>query len=130
MSPSNPAASFFTAIVPYLSFDPLFPPANRHQVIARGVVSSKLMNVGLPGNDALLFGWRKTRPAMGEIVDLEHYRKLRWRREADAEKTKRGDAPDSGESEASSSASATKRTGPGPTGLKGAAETGDEPKTD
>ncbi len=67
---------------------------------------------------------------MGEIVDLEHYRKLRWRREADAEKTKRGDAPDSGESEASGTTSAVKRTGPGHTRLKGAAETGDEPKTD
>ncbi len=88
------------------------------------------MNVGLSGNDALLFGWRKTGPAMGEIVILEHYRKLRWRREADAEKTKRGDAPDTDESEASSTASAVKRTGPGHTGLKGAAETGDEPKID
>ena len=67
---------------------------------------------------------------MGEIVDLEHYRKLRWRREADAENTKRGDAPDTGESEASGTASAIKRPGPGHTGLKGAAETGDEPKTD
>jgi len=67
---------------------------------------------------------------MGEIVNLEHYRKLRWRREAEAEKTKRGDAPDSGESEASGIASAVKPTGPGHTRLKGAAETGDEPKTD
>ncbi len=67
---------------------------------------------------------------MGEIVNLEHYRKLRWRREADAEKSKRGDAPDIGESEASGTTSAVKRTGPGRTGLKGAAETGDEPKTD
>jgi len=67
---------------------------------------------------------------MGEIVNLEHYRKLRWRREAESEKTKRGDAPDSGESETSGTASATKRTGPGHTRLKGAAETGDEPKTD
>ncbi len=88
------------------------------------------MNVRLPGNDALLFGWRKTKPAMAEIVNLEHYRKLRWRREADAEINKHGDAPDSGESEASGAASAVKRTGPGHTKLKGAAETGDEPKTD
>ena len=88
------------------------------------------MNVGLPGNDALLFGWRKTKPAMGEIVNLEHYRKLRWRREADAEKTRRADAPDTGESEASGTASAVERTGPGHIGLKGAAETGDEPKPD
>ena len=88
------------------------------------------MNVGLPGNDALLFGMRKTRPAMGEIVNLEHYRKLRRRREADAEITKRGDAPDTGKSESSSTASAVKRTGPGHTGLKGAAETGDDPKSD
>ena len=67
---------------------------------------------------------------MGEIVNLEHYRKLRWRRESEAERTKRGDAPDTGKSGGSSPASVIKRTGPGHTGLKGAAETGDDPQTD
>lgn len=70
---------------------------------------------------------------MGEIVNLEHYRKLRRRRESEAERTKRGDAPDTGKSEGANPASVVKRTGPGHTGhtgLTSAAETGDDPKTD
>ena len=67
---------------------------------------------------------------MGEIVNLEHYRKLRWLREAEAEKTRRGDTPETCKSEGSSPVPAVKRTGPGHTGLNDAAETGDDPKTD
>ena len=67
---------------------------------------------------------------MGEIVDLERYRKLRRRREAEAIKVKRGDAPDGGNAEHPSTSSAVKRAGPGRSGSKGAAKTGDDPKTD
>ncbi len=93
------------------------------------------MNVGLLGNVAIPIGLRKTRPAMGEIVDLERYRKLRRRREAEAKKVKRGPAPDSGEAEGPSAppntSSAVKRAGPARSGSKGATKTrGDDPKTD
>ncbi len=88
------------------------------------------MNVGLPGNVAIPIGLRKIRPAMGEIVDLEGYRKLRRRREAEAKKVKHGDAPDGGNAGTPGTASAVKRTGPGHSGPKGAAKTGDDPKPD
>ncbi len=92
------------------------------------------MNVGLLGNVAIPIGLRKTRPAMGEIVDLERYRKLRRRREAAARKVKRGGAPDGGKAEGPrpppNAPTAVKRAGPGRGGPKGAAKTGDDPKTD
>jgi len=117
----------------YRSLDPRFPPANCELAIARGEVSSKLKNVGLLGNVAVPngpIGLRNTRPAMGEIVDLERYRKLRRRREAMAEKVKRGDVPDDGKTRNPSAPPAVKRAGPGHTESKGAAKTGDDPKTD
>ncbi len=67
---------------------------------------------------------------MGEIVDLERYRKLRRRREAEAKKVKRGDAPDGGSADGPRTPSAVKRPGPGRSGPKSAAKTGDDPKTD
>ncbi len=67
---------------------------------------------------------------MGEIVDLERYRKLRRRREAEAKKVKRGDAPDGGKADGPRTPSAVKRAGPGRSRPKGAAKTGDDPKTD
>ena len=72
---------------------------------------------------------------MGEIVDLERYRKQRRRREAETEKVKRGQAPDSGKAEGPGTApgtpTAVKRAGPGRSGPKGAAKPhNDEPKTD
>ncbi len=88
------------------------------------------MNVGLPGNVAIAIGWRKTRPAMGEIVDLERYRKLRRRREAEAQKVKRGPAPAGGKAEGPRTSSAVKRAEPGRTGPKGAAKNRDDPKSD
>ncbi len=89
------------------------------------------MNVGLPGNVAIPIGLRNTRPAMGEIVDLERYRKLRRRREAEAKKGKCGPAPDGGGAEGPRTSSAIKRTGPGHGGPKGAAKSGgDDPKID
>jgi hypothetical protein len=88
------------------------------------------MNVGLPGNVAIPIGLRKTRSTMGEIVDLERYRKLRRRREAEAKKVKRGPAPDGGKAEGPRTPSAVKRAGPRHGGSKGAVKTGDDPKTD
>ncbi len=89
------------------------------------------MNVGLPGNVAIPIVLRNTRPAMGEIVDLERYRKLRRRREAGAKKVKRGDAPDGGKAEGPSSPPAVKRAEPRRNGPESAAETSnDDPKTD
>ncbi len=67
---------------------------------------------------------------MGEIVDLERYRKLRRRREAEAQKVKRGPPPAGGKAEGPTTSSAVKRAGPGRGGPKGAAKTGDDPKTD
>ena len=68
---------------------------------------------------------------MGEIVDLERYRKLRRRRQAEAKKVKRGTAPDGGKAEGPNAPSAVERAGPGRTGPKGVAKTGgDDPKTD
>ena len=67
---------------------------------------------------------------MGEIVDLERYRKLRRRREAEAKKVKRGDAPGGGKAGTPGSPSAVTRAGPDRHGPKGAAKTGDDPKTD
>ena len=68
---------------------------------------------------------------MGEIVDLEHYRKLRRRRNAEAEKSKRGDAPDAGKAEGPSAAPAVKLAEPSHTQPKGAAKTGgDDSKAD
>ncbi len=72
---------------------------------------------------------------MGEVVDLESYRKLLRRREAEAKKVKRGPAPDGGKAEGSSSPlnspTVVKRAGPSHNGPKGAAKTGgDDPKTD
>ena len=137
MSPSSATDSFFTAIFSYRSLDPFLPPANPQLAIARRDVSSKLMNVGLPGNVAIPIGpieLRNTRPAMGEIVDLERFRKLRRRREAVANKGKRGDAPDGVNSAdpgtPPDTPTAVKRAGPGRSGSKGAAKTGDDPKTD
>lgn len=89
------------------------------------------MNVGLPGNDAVPIRLRKTRLAMGEIVDLEGYRRLRRRREAKAEKDGRGDATGDERDEAPSAASTVERAGPARDGPKGAAKTGgDDPKID
>lgn len=96
------------------------------------------MNVGLAGNVAIPVGpieLRKTRPAMGEIVDLERYRKLRRRRQAEAEKVERGPAPDGGKAKDPSTPpgtpTAVKRAGPGRGGPKGAAKTSnDDPKAD
>ncbi len=86
---------------------------------------------------------------MGEIVDLERYRKLRRRREAEAKKVKRGSAPDSdpdggpggGEDgvkagdtiapPAAERAGPGHSPGPGHGGPNGAAKTrGDDPKSD
>ncbi len=68
---------------------------------------------------------------MGEIVDLERYRMLRRRREAEAKKVKRGAAPDSRGAEEPSTPPAAKRAGPGHTGSKSTAKTrGDDSKTD
>ena len=71
---------------------------------------------------------------MGEIVDLERYRKLRRRREAEAKKVKRGDAPGGGKAGTPGSPpntpTAVTRAGPDRNGPKGAAKTGDDPKTD
>ena len=89
------------------------------------------MNLGLLGNDALPNRLRKTKPAMGEIVDLEHYRKLRRRREAEAQNTKHGESPGVLESENPSAPAAVKRTRPGRSESKGAAKTsGDDSKSD
>ena len=68
---------------------------------------------------------------MGEIVDLERYRMLRRRREAEAKKAKRGVAPDSGKAEGPSAPPAVDPAGPGHSGARGAAKTrGDDSKTD
>jgi len=68
---------------------------------------------------------------MGEIVDLERYRKLRRRREAEAKKVKRAGAPDRGKTEAPGTAPAVKRAGPGHSGAKGATKTrSDDSKSD
>ncbi len=68
---------------------------------------------------------------MGEIVDLERYRKLRRRREAEAKKVGRGDVTGGGRAESPRTPSAVKRARPGHGGPKGAAKTGgDDPKTD
>jgi hypothetical protein len=89
------------------------------------------MNVGLLSNDALPIGLRKTRPAMGEIVDLEHYRKLHRRREAEAGKTERGESPDVPGTQNPSDPAAVKRARPGRSESKGAAKTGgDDSKSD
>ncbi len=88
------------------------------------------MNMGLAGNVAIPIGLRKTRPAMGEIVDLERYRKLRRRRDAEAKKVGCDDAPDGAKAEGPRAPSAVKRAGPGRSGPKGAAKTGDDPKSD
>ncbi len=95
------------------------------------------MNVGLLGNVAVPIGpigpieLRKTRPAMGEIVDLERYRKLRRRREAEAKEAKHGPAPDGGKAEGPSSPPAVKRAEPRRNGPESAAEaSSDDPKTD
>ncbi len=67
---------------------------------------------------------------MGEIVDLERYRKLRRRREAVAKKVKRVAAP-SRTAVDSGTAPAAKRAEPGHTGSKSTAKTrGDDPKSD
>ena len=89
------------------------------------------MNVGLPGNDAVPIGLRNTKTSMGEIIDLERYRKLRGRREAEAKKAKHGDTPGTEKTEVSGTPSTVKRTEPRRAGPKGAAKTGgDDPKTD
>jgi hypothetical protein len=89
------------------------------------------MNVGLLSNDALSSGLRKTRPAMGEIVDLEHYRKLRRRREAKAGETERGESPDVPGTENPNAPTTVKRARPGRSESKGAAKTGgDDSKSD
>ncbi len=89
------------------------------------------MKVGLLGNVAIPIGLRITTTNMGEIVDLERYRKLRRRQGAEAKKVKRGAAPDSRTAEEPSTPPAVKRAGPGHTGSKGAAKTrGDDPKSD
>jgi hypothetical protein len=88
------------------------------------------MNVGLLGNVAIPIGLRKTRPAMGEIVDLERYRKLRRRREAEAKKVGRGDVAGGGKAVSPRTPSAVKRAGPDRSGPEGAAKTGDDPKSD
>ncbi len=68
---------------------------------------------------------------MGEIVDLERFRKLRRRREAEAKKVKRGAAAASRGAEEPSSTPAVKRAGPGHTGSNSTAKTrGDDPKSD
>ena len=67
---------------------------------------------------------------MGDIVDLERYRKLRRRRDAEAKKVRRDDAPDGAKAEGPRAPSAVKRAGPGRSGPKGAAKTGDDPKPD
>ncbi len=68
---------------------------------------------------------------MGEIVDLERYRKLRRRREAEAKKVKRGDAPDRCKTDDPTTTPAVERTGPGLQGEKGAAKTrSDDSKAD
>ncbi len=68
---------------------------------------------------------------MGEIVDLERFRKLRRRREAEAKKVKRGGAAASRTAVDSGTAPAAKRAGPGHTGSKSTAKTrGDDPKSD
>ncbi len=88
------------------------------------------MNVGLPGNVAIPNGLRNTGPAMGEIVDLERYRKLRRRREAEAKKAACGPAPDGGGAEGPETSSAIERAGPGHGGPKGAVKSGDDQKSE
>jgi hypothetical protein len=95
------------------------------------------MKVGLPGNVAIPIGQigrivlRNTRKNMGEIVDLERYRKIRRRREAEAKKVKRADAPDSGKAGSPSPPPVAKRAEPGNSGTNGGAKTrGDDPKSD
>ena len=68
---------------------------------------------------------------MGEIVDLEHYRKLRKRREAEAGKVSGGELPDVQKAADSSTSPAVNRAGPGQTGPESATQTGgDDLKTD
>jgi hypothetical protein len=143
MSPSSAINSFFTVVSSCRSYELFFPPANRDLAIARGDVSSKLMNVGLPGNIAIPNGLnspngpngpnglRVSKADMGEIVDLEGYRTLRRRRDAEAKKVKRDVAPDNGNTEGPSAPPAVNRAGPGHSGSKGAAKTrSDDSKTD
>jgi hypothetical protein len=98
------------------------------------------MNVGLPGNIAIPNGLnspngpnglRVSKADMGEIVDLEGYRTLRRRRDAEAKKVKRDVAPDNGNTEGPSAPPAVNRAGPSHSGAKGAAKTrSDDSKTD
>jgi hypothetical protein len=67
---------------------------------------------------------------MGEIVDLNRYRKLRRRREAEAKKVRRGNGPAGGKTEEPNTSSAVERAGPGHGGSTGAAKSGDDPKSD
>ena len=107
---------------------------NRHLAIARGVVSVKLMNVWVPGNDAVPVQATKTKPAMGEIVDLEGYRKQRKRREAEAKQAKRatiGDRRGGVWSKGISSPPAADRVESSRAGRDGAPKSGgDDPKSD
>ncbi len=96
------------------------------------------MNVEWPGNVAIPIGpnnangpnsaneLRITKADMGEIVDLERYRKLRRRREAEAKKVKRGGGPDNGKAENPNASPAVKQAEPGRTGAKGAAKARDD----
>ena len=92
------------------------------------------MNVWAPGNDAVPIQATKTKPAMGEIVDLEGYRKQRNRREAEAKQAKRsaiGDRRDGARSKGRSSPPAADRVESSGAGRDGAAKSGgDDPNPD
>ncbi len=70
---------------------------------------------------------------MGEIVNLEHYRKLRSRREADAEYSKTaklGDRRDGAGSKGASGLPAADRADSNRAGRDGAAKSGDDTSPD
>ena len=89
------------------------------------------MNVGFPGNITVPLRLRKTRAVMGEIVDLEDYRRLIRRRKAEAEKDTHGQAPDGGNDRTLSPSSTAKPAEPARRRPKDAAKSGgDEPNID
>jgi len=72
----------------------------------------------------------KTKPAMGEIIDLERYRKQRNRREAEAKTAKLGNRRGGVRSKSASSPPAAERAEPSHAGRDGAAKSGDDPNPD
>jgi hypothetical protein len=92
------------------------------------------MNVRAPGNDAVPVQATKTKRAMGEIVDLDRYRKQRKRREAEAKRAKKasnGDRRDGVRSKDGTSPPAADRVESNRAGRDGAAKSGsDDPNPD